>query len=192
MTSTTAQLTAVREPEPPPVEAARWVASARRGDSEAILALLRQYRPPLVRLLTGITADAALAEDVAQEAFLHAFRSLPQLRDPSAFYPWVRRLATRLALRALQRRPEAAGDTEDQPASEVDPARQAETRLAVQLVLGQLPAELRAVLVLREMEQLDYQEIAEALDVPLGTVRSRLHTARERFREQWTGLENAR
>lgn len=191
MTSTTAQLTAVRDPQPPPAEAARWVASARRGDSEAILALLRQYRPPLVRLLTGITADAALAEDVAQEAFLHAFRSLAQLRDPGAFYPWVRRLATRFALRALQRRPETAGDAEP-PACGADPARQAETRLAVQLVLGQLPAELRAVLVLREMEQLDYQEMAEALDVPLGTVRSRLHTARERFREQWTALENAR
>jgi RNA polymerase sigma-70 factor (ECF subfamily) len=64
--------------------------------------------------------------------------------------------------------------------------------MAVQLVLGQLPAELRAVLVLREMEQLDYLEIADALGVPLGTVRSRLHAARERFRELWAGLEKVR
>jgi RNA polymerase sigma-70 factor (ECF subfamily) len=144
-----------------------------------------------VRLLTGIMADAALAEDVAQEAFLQALRSLAQLRDPSAFYPWVRRLATRLALRALRHRPETSGDADPQAGS-TDPARQAETRLAVQLVLGQLPPELRAVLVLREMEQLDYQEIADALGVPLGTVRSRLHAARERFRETWTAMEEAR
>jgi RNA polymerase sigma-70 factor (ECF subfamily) len=167
------------------------VVAARRGDSQAILQLLRFFRPPLVRLLTGITADPALAEDVAQEAFLQAFRSLAQLREPGAFYPWVRRLATREAVRALRRKPATTAELDPQ-ASGVDPARQAETRIAVQLVLGQLPVELRAVLVLREMEQLDYQEIAEALGVPLGTIRSRLHTARERFRELWSALEEVR
>lgn len=190
MTVTPASFTASRDLELLPTEVALRVLSARGGDAEAILELLRLFRPPLVRLLTGITTDAALAEDVAQEAFLQAFRSLAQLRDPGAFYPWVRRLATRLALRSLRRRPDNSGDA-DPPGSGVDPARQVETRIAVQHVLGQLPAELRAVLVLREMEQLDYQEIADALGVPLGTVRSRLHVARVRFRDMWIALEEA-
>lgn len=188
MTSTTASLTITRETTALHRESAEWVVAARRGDSEAILKLLRLYRPPLVRLLTGIMADAALAEDVAQDAFLQAFRSLQQLRDPVAFYPWVRRLATREALRALRRRLHAVEDLH--PATEgADPAHQAETRIAVGFVLGQLPPEQRAVLVLREMEQLDYQEIADTLAVPVGTVRSRLFTARERFRALWRELE---
>lgn len=191
MTSTTASFAAIREPGLPQSEVAHWVLAAREGDAEAILKLLQQYRPPLVRLLTGVTADAALAEDLAQEAFLRAFQSLKQLRDPGAFYGWIRRLATREALRALQRQPQTVGDLEIGAVSG-DPAPAVETRVAVQFVLGQLPAEQRAVLILREMEQLDYQEIAETLGLPVGTVRSRLHSARERFRGMWTAMENDR
>lgn len=189
MTSTTASFAAIREPVLPPSEVAHWVLAAREGDAEAILKLLQQYRPPLVRLLTGITADAALAEDLAQEAFLRAFRSLKQLREPGAFYPWIRRLATREAVRVLQRQPHTVGDL-DVGAVGGDPAPAVQTRVAVQFVLSQLPTEQRAVLVLREMEQLDYQEIAETLGLPVGTVRSRLHAARERFRGLWIAMEN--
>jgi RNA polymerase sigma-70 factor (ECF subfamily) len=71
------------------------------------------------------------------------------------------------------------------------PARQVETRLAVEAVLASLAPELRAVLVLRELEQLDYEEIAETLEIPIGTVRSRLFKARERFRQGWTDMEGA-
>lgn len=188
MTSTVISQATPHEAPAAHAEVGEWVLAARAGNSEAILKLLRLYRPTLVRLLTGITADAALAEDVAQEAFLQAFRSLKQLRDPLAFYPWVRRLATREALRSLRRRPHTV-DGPDAGATGPDPAQQAETRIAVECVLEQLPAEQRAVLVLREMEQLDYQEIADTLGLPVGTVRSRLFTARERFRALWRGLE---
>src|SRR5207244_2465792 len=89
---------------------AHWVAAARAGDPDATLRLLNRYRPPLLRLLTGLTGDLATAEDLVQEALLQAFRCLAQLRDPAAFYPWVRRLALRHALRRLRQRREVHFD----------------------------------------------------------------------------------
>ena len=168
---------------------ARWVAAARAGDPEAALRLLTRYRPPLLRLLTGLTGDLATAEDLVQESFLQAFRCLAQLRDPAAFYPWVRRLALRHALRRLRQRREVTVDAVIEPDSSADPLRQAETRLAVHAVLALLPLDLRVTLMLRELEQLDYQEIAEALRIPVGTVRSRLFAARQRFKLLWEEME---
>jgi RNA polymerase sigma-70 factor, ECF subfamily len=161
-----------------------WVVAARRGEDDAILSLLRRYRPPLVRVLTGVTGDEAAAEDAAQEAFLKAFRSLDQLKEPKAFYSWLRRLAVRQVLR---RRPseEPLEDALEQLDPRRGPAETIETRLFVQGVLARLPVELRTTLVLREIEQMDYREIAEAMEVPVGTVRSRLNSARERFRKVW-------
>lgn len=171
--------------EPPAVEDARWVRAARAGDEDGLLRLVGRYRPPLVRLLTGLTGDLATAEDLAQDTFLQAFRKLGGLREPERFYPWVRRLAFRQALRLLKGRREIPSAILPDPGSAADPATAAELRMAVQAVLARLPPDFRAVLVLREMEQLDYAEIAEALEVPVGTVRSRLFAARERFRAHW-------
>jgi RNA polymerase sigma-70 factor (ECF subfamily) len=197
MISTTASLTIVGETNRASVssaaaEEADWVLAAKAGHPDAILRLLERHRPPLVRLLTGLVGDSAGAEDLAQEAFLLAFRSLPQLRDPAAFYPWLRRLATRLALRGNRRKRTEAQAEALEGMSVAGPAQQVETRMAVHAVLTQLPTELRAVLVLRELEQLDYEEIAETLQVPIGTVRSRLFKARERFRKAWIEEEGAR
>ena len=175
--------------EAPLSEEARWVGDARRGDAEATLQLLRRHRPPLVRLLTGITGEVGLAEDAAQEALLTALRRLGQLRDPNSFYPWVRRMAVRQALRAARRRRESPGEQFPEAPAAADPQREAMTRLAVHEALRRLPPELRATLVLREMEQLDYAEIAQELDIPIGTVRSRLYAARERFRQAWLESE---
>jgi RNA polymerase sigma-70 factor, ECF subfamily len=174
--------------DPAAAEEAAWVEGARAGDAESTLRLLRRYRPPLVRLLTGVTGDAALAEDLAQEAFLQAFRRLHQLRDPAAFYPWVRRTAMRLTLKRLPTQPVVCLD-ESREAPAPDLIASAETRLAVEEVLRRLPGELRVTLVLRELERLDYQEIAEALEIPVGTVRSRLFAARERFRILWAEID---
>jgi RNA polymerase sigma-70 factor, ECF subfamily len=168
---------------------ARWVAAARTGDASATLRLLNRCRPPLLRLLTGVTGDLGLAEDLAQDAFLQAFRRLGQLRDPTRFYPWVRRTALRLAMHRLRQRREVTVEWPVEAESGVDPARRAETRLAVQAALGALPIELRVTLVLRELEQLDYEEIAEALGIPVGTVRSRLFNARQRFKRLWREME---
>jgi RNA polymerase sigma-70 factor (ECF subfamily) len=170
-------------------EDAAWVLAARAGDADATLRLLARHRPPLVRLLTGVTGDLATAEDAAQEALLQALRCLGQLREPALFYPWLRRLALRHALRRLRRHRDLPLDAHDAPPDAIDPARLAETRLTVRAVLGALPVELRATLVLREVEQLSYEEIAEAMGVPVGTVRSRLFAARRHFRERWMAME---
>jgi RNA polymerase sigma-70 factor (ECF subfamily) len=177
--------------DPGSADEARWVAAARAGDAGATLRLLNRCRPPLLRLLTGVTGDLALAEDLAQEAFLQAFRHLGQLRDVSRFYPWVRRTALRLAIHRLRRRREMTVEWPAETEPGIDPARRAETRLAVQAVLGALPVELRVTLVLRELEQLDYEEIAEALAIPVGTVRSRLFNARQRFKRLWREMEES-
>lgn len=170
-------------------EESRWVILAAEGDGDAILRLLSRHRPPIVRLLTGMTGDWASAEDLAQESFLQAFRRLDQLRDVTAFYPWVRRLAMRLALRSLRGRREISSEQATEPEAP-DSIASTETRLAVHAVLADLAPDLRAALVLRELEGLDYAEIAAALDIPIGTVRSRLFTARERFRVLWLRMEN--
>src|SRR4051812_7463082 len=121
MTSSSANVLAARC-EASPGEDARCVAAARKGDPEAILRLLERHRPALVRLLAGMLGDRAGAEDLAQEAFLKAFRSLKQLRDPALFYPWLRRLAVRLALRELRGRRAMPADAGLEPATTPDPA----------------------------------------------------------------------
>jgi RNA polymerase sigma-70 factor (ECF subfamily) len=170
-------------------EEARCVVAARAGDAEAMLRLLTRYRPPLLRLLVGMAGDLATAEDLVQEALLQAFRRIRQVRDPGCFYPWLRRLALRHALRRLGKRREAPLGESPEAAGVIDPMRGVETRLAVEEVLRALPVDLRVTLLLREVEGLDYQEIAATLGVPVGTVRSRLFAARRQFRARWQAME---
>ncbi len=171
--------------EPLADEEARWVAAATRGDAEATLELLARYRPPLVRLLAGVMGDWSAAEDAVQESFLQAFRNLKQLRDPHRFYPWVRRSALRLAVKAVRGRKELPFEAAADMATTGDPAGVVEQRILIAEILARIPADLRVTLVLREMEGMDYAEIAEELGIPIGTVRSRLFAAREQFRRVW-------
>lgn len=170
-------------------EEARWVVAARDGCAEATLRLLARHRPPLLRLLVGVTGDLATAEDLVQEALLQAFRQIRQVRDPAAFYPWLRRLALRHAMRRLGRRRETSIAEAPEAACAIDPIRGLETRLAVEEVLRSLPVDLRVTLLLREVEGLEYGEIAATLGVPVGTVRSRLFAARRQFRARWQAME---
>ena len=145
-------------------------------------ALIARHRSRLVRTATNLLRDRHEAEDVSQDAFLKAFRELHKLRDDRAFSGYLYRICVRLCMDRLRaKRPEV---------SEFDCVQQhsggaVENRVVVEKLLSQLPPELRTTLVLREMEQLSYEEVAEAMRVPVGTVRSRLHTARERFRNLW-------
>jgi len=128
-----------------------------------------------------ILRSADEAEDAAQESFIRAFRGLSSFRGPLGFYTWLCRITVRTCLdHQRKRRPPRlevraphAGDAEDAAVS----------RLVVQALLDQLSAPVRAALVLREVDGLEYQEIARVVGVPVGTVRSRLHSARARFRE---------
>jgi RNA polymerase sigma-70 factor, ECF subfamily len=160
----------------------QWVARCRVGDEVALTCLIARHRNRLVRTATNLLRDRHEAEDIAQEAFLKAFREIGKLRDDRAFSGFIYRICVRLCMDKLRlKRAELVEFDKAQPHS----GGAVENKVVVEKLLAQLPAELRTTLVLREMEQLSYEEVAEVMRVPIGTVRSRLHTARERFRKLW-------
>lgn len=159
-----------------------WVARCRAGDEAALGMLIARHRNRLVRTATNLLRDRYEAEDVAQEAFLKAFRELHRLREDKAFAGFLYRICVRLCMDRLRLKRAEPSEIEEVHPSE---GTSVETRVVIEKILGMLPAELRTTIVLREMEQLSYEEVAEVMHVPIGTVRSRLHTARERFRKLW-------
>lgn len=169
----------------------RRVALARAGDENACAWLIERYRDRAVRLAAHVLRRPSEAEDVAQEAFLKAFHHLSAFRGDGRFYTWLYPIILRLC---LDRKRLARWDTEtpSQRAGEeleaADDGRLAEdtlNRLLVGQLMDQLSPPLRAALVLRELEGLEYEEIARVLDIPVGRVRWRLNQARARFRELW-------
>ena len=181
------------------------VVRAQRGDTRAFDLLVLKYQGRIATLVARFVNDAAEVEDVTQEAFIKAFRALPKFRGESAFYTWLYRIASNAAknyLVARGRRPATTADVQDaEYFEEGDALREIETpenayfgsELAktVQTGLEGLPEELRAALSLREFDGLSYEEIADVMACPVGTVRSRIFRAREvvdsRVREQLAG-----
>ena len=163
-----------------------WITSAQQGDRQAFGELVRLHRQRVVNVVYRMCGDAALAEDAAQEAFLRAWQSLGRYNPRFAFRSWVYRIALNMAVDALRReRPTTDLDSEplvsgaESPEAGLERKQQAEQ---VRQAVLDLPSASRAVLVLREYEALSYHEIAEALDIPLGTVMSRLNYARGQLR----------
>jgi RNA polymerase sigma-70 factor, ECF subfamily len=170
------------------------VQRVQKGDKGAFDLLVRKYQHRVLKLVSRFVNDAAEAEDVAQEAFLKAYRALPAFRGDSAFYTWLYRIAINTAKNTLvsNRRRPVDFDLDLQDPEQHD--RQSllkdadtpegvlltdEIRGVVERALEQLPDDLRTAIVLRELEGLSYEEIAEAMDCPVGTVRSRIFRARE-------------
>jgi len=140
--------------------------------------LLRDVRPWLYRLALAITAHPDLAEDAAQEALLRATKSVRTLQRADEPKAWLRKTTVRCALTAISRvRPPASGDqlVQDDPTE----------ALAVRQTLNRLELNDRVILALAHFEELSYAEIASALEIPIGTVGSRLFAAREAFRKEW-------
>lgn len=176
------------------------VERAQRGDQRAFGLLVAKYQGKLTRLLSRWIRDAGEVEDVAQEAFIKAYRALPNFRGDSAFYTWLYRIGINTAknyLVALGRRPPTTGDVEAEDAENYEggellrdmntPESQLATKQIVATVnstLDALPEELRTAITLREIDGLSYEEIAGVMNCPIGTVRSRIFRAREAIAEQ--------
>jgi len=155
------------------------VRAAQRGDPVAMDTLLTDLAPWVGRICAAIALEQG--EDALQETLIVVLRNLPALRDPAAWRAWVRRIAVRESLRMVRDNREVT--MRDLP--EAIASSDLDTALDVRDTLRKLPAQQRAVLVLRNLEDLSEQETAEVLGVPEGTVKSRLHRARQGFRDQW-------
>ena len=163
------------------------ITQAQQGDREAFGELVRCHREGVINVVYRMCGDAALAEDAAQEAFIRAWRHLGSYQPRSPFRNWVYRIAANVALDVLRREKETA-DIDTVQVATLGPGPEAalierERAERVRQAVLALPPASRAVLVLREYEGLSYQEIAYTLDIPLGTVMSRLNYARSRMRE---------
>ena len=155
------------------------VRAAQRGDPLAMDRLLTELAPWVGRICAAIALDQG--EDAMQETLIVVLRNLPALRQPAAWRAWVRRIAVREALRMT--RDDRVVAMADPP--EVTVGADLDTAIDVRDTLRKLPAGQRAVLVLRNLEDLSEQETAEVLGVPEGTVKSRLHRAQQGFRDHW-------
>jgi RNA polymerase sigma-70 factor, ECF subfamily len=164
------------------------------GDTAAFGDLVRKYQDRLFHSISHVLGSVQDAEDVLQETFVQAFLKLESFQRTSAFYTWIYRIALNTAI-SLRRKKSIKVSidhmhtkTGEEPLDPGPPPdgrmRQQERADQVQQALSGLPEEHRTVLVLREMDDCSYEEIADILDVPVGTVRSRLHRARSQFKEQ--------
>ena len=180
-------------PSETPASEAELIDQAQTGDRRAFSELVRAHRPGVVNVVYRLCGDASLAEDSAQETFIRAWEHLNSFHpsaDPGnmGFRNWLYRIATRSALTELRRqRPTVAvddlalADQERGPEQRVEQAQRAE---AVRQAVLALPEASRQALVLREYEGLSYRDIAAVLDIPVGTVMSRLNYARQQLRER--------
>ncbi len=163
------------------------IAQAKRGDRQAFGELVRAHRAGVVNVVYRMCGDAHLAEDAAQEAFVRAWQGLHGYRPRSPFRNWVYRIAINAARDALRRRRNTV-DVESLPLAAQNGGPEAalqdkERDELVRRAVMALPPASQAVLVLREYESLSYREIADTLNIPTGTVMSRLNYARKRLRE---------
>lgn len=174
---------------------ARLIAEAASGNRGAFAQLVHRHRERVLRTAYGILGSAEEAEDVAQDVFIKVWNSLPTYRAQGSLASWLYRITVNTALDALRRRGEEV-PLEDWQRDVEEPPEEALLRRdlgeRVRRALAALPPGARSVLILREYEQLSYKEIAEVLQVPIGTVMSRLHYARKILKERLAYVEAAK
>ena len=174
------------------------VERAQQGDPRAFEMLVVKYQRRIERLISRMVRDADLVHDIAQEAFIRAYRALPQFRGESAFYTWLYRIAVNTAKKALaeiKRDPVSTESARARPGEEDETYRTGhelsdgetpeallaskEIAATVNAAIDALSEDLRQAITLREIEGLSYEEIADVMNCPIGTVRSRIFRARE-------------
>ena len=170
------------------------VSRVQRGDKKAFDLLVLKYQQKVANIVSRYIRDPHESLDVTQEAFIKAYRALPNFRGDSAFYTWLYRIAINTAknhLVSLGRRPPGT-DVDAETAEQIDSGERLKDRQSpesialtdeiartVKMAIDALPDELKTAITLRELEGMSYEEIAEAMDCPIGTVRSRIFRARE-------------
>ena len=180
----------------------------RQGDMESFSVLVAKYQDRIYNMLLRMCGRAADAEELAQEAFLRAMERIGQFHGKSKFYTWLVRIAANLAISHRRRGgrikfhslsgpddgDSSAADALTSPTASrrqvgpVEAAVEVETHERVMAALGELDDEFRLVIVLRDIEEMDYAQVADVMDVPVGTVKSRLHRARAMLRDRLRGL----
>ncbi len=182
------------------------VERVKNGDKRAFDLLVRKYQHKIISVVTRYVSDWSEAQDVSQEAFIRAYRAIGAFRGDSAFYTWIYKIAINTAKNYLVsrgRRP-PIGDIAIEDAVQLDGASQLRDRATPERELmrqeiertvfdtvEELPEELRTAITLREVDGLSYEEIAEAMNCPIGTVRSRIFRAREAIDERLRPLLSA-
>ena len=185
------------------------VQRVQNGDQQAFTLLVAKYQRRIFRLISRFVSDPATAEDIAQETFLRAYRAIGRFRGDSQFYTWLYRIAVNTAKRSaldgarspvLQENATFPQDEETFPKQEqlssmdTPDAVMASREIAdtVNAAMDALPEELRTAIVLREIDGMSYDEIAQAMGCPVGTVRSRIFRAREAIARQLRPLLGTR
>ena len=190
---------------------AALIERVKLGDVKAFEMLVVKYQRRIERLIGRMVRDVDLVPDIAQETFIRAYRAIPQFRGESAFYTWLYRIAVNTAKKALmelKRDPlitetaRASRDDDDETSRVENELSDGETpdavlaskqiAAAVNLAIDGLSEELRQAITLREIEGLSYEEIAEMMDCPIGTVRSRIFRAREAIAQRLRPLLGTR
>ncbi len=167
---------------------AALIAKAQHGDRHAYGELVRQHHPGVVNVVYRLCGDIELAQDAAQDAFIQAWLRLPSFRPGTSLRNWLYRIAVNAALDVIRRNAKTAVTAfDDLPLADPQTSPEAallqkERARAVQHAILSLPEASRSVLVLREYGELSYQEISAALNIPLGTVMSRLNYARAQLK----------
>jgi RNA polymerase sigma-70 factor (ECF subfamily) len=172
----------------------KLVKRVQKGDKGAFDLLVLKYQHKIVNLVMRYVRDPELAQDITQEAFIKAYRALPRFRGDSAFYTWMYRIAVNTAknhLASQRRRPmDVELDLQDPEQYDLH-AKLKETdtpegvtlsnelKKSVELAIAALPEDLRTAIILRELEGMSYEEIAQTMECPVGTVRSRIFRARD-------------
>ncbi|MDR7522345.1 MAG: sigma-70 family RNA polymerase sigma factor [Armatimonadota bacterium] len=168
------------------------LARACAGDLDAFETLVRAHQDRIYTLAYRITGNREDAVDAAQDAFVRAYQALPRFREDAAFGTWLYRIATNAALDLVRRRPPVppveVPANHPVPDSPEAAAHRREIGRRVQAALAHLPPEFRATVVLRDLQGLSYRDVARILQVPIGTVRSRLARGREALRAQLSDL----